>query len=376
MTKGISIRGVSRQFGENTALRHVDLEVREGEFFSLLGPSGCGKTTLLNIIAGFLDPSSGDVYLDETDVTALPPFRRKMGMVFQNYALFPHLSVFDNVAYGLRVKKMPKADIAKKVEEVLALVRLEAYADRMPQQLSGGQQQRVAIARAMAIEPSVLLLDEPLSNLDAKLRKDMQTELRRIQRSIGITTILVTHDQEEALSLSDRIGILGDGELQQVGEPMQVYRQPANRFVAEFIGQVNILEGRKNNARSGDDVFHYDVSTHANETGGLHIAVPNEPALDQEADVQCMLRPERITIGAKPVTPGINHVTGVLKDVSYAGELLRLRFELKGRGELIVHATDPNFPTLPKAGEEMELSWRNEDIIPLVQRGDATWQNQ
>ena len=209
----IKIEHVSRHFGDNVALADVNLAVREGEFFSLLGPSGCGKTTLLNIIAGFLDETSGTVYIDGKDVSNLPPHQRNIGMVFQNYALFPHLSVFDNVAYGLKIRKLPKKEIEKRVHDALSLVQLSAFAERRPHQLSGGQQQRVAIARALAIEPSVLLLDEPLSNLDAKLRKDMQLELRNIQRNVGITTILVTHDQEEALSLSDRIGVLGDGRL-------------------------------------------------------------------------------------------------------------------------------------------------------------------
>nr|WP_192894273.1 ABC transporter ATP-binding protein [Lysinibacillus composti] len=240
--KGIKIDHVSRIFNDNVALADVSLDVKEGEFFSLLGPSGCGKSTLLNIIAGFLEPTDGLVYIGGNNVTDLLPYRRNIGMVFQNYALFPHLTVFENVAYGLKIKKLPRKEIEERVTEALSLVQLSSFAKRRPHQLSGGQQQRVAIARALAIQPSILLLDEPLSNLDAKLRKEMQFELRNIQQRVGITTVLVTHDQEEALSISDRIGILGKGHLQQVGSPLEVYRRPANRFVAEFIGQVNLFE--------------------------------------------------------------------------------------------------------------------------------------
>ncbi|AET61444.1 hypothetical protein HPL003_23630 [Paenibacillus terrae HPL-003] len=365
---GIHIDDVSRRFGDFTALEEVQLQVREGEFFSLLGPSGCGKTTLLNMIAGFLDPSTGRILIGEQDVTGLPPYRRGLGIVFQDYALFPHLTVFDNVAYGLQIRKLPKKEIKRRVDEILALVQLSSMADRRPHRLSGGQRQRVAIARALAIEPSVLLLDEPLSNLDAKLRKDMQTELRTIQRRTGITTILVTHDQEEALSLSDRIGILGHGRLQQVGSPLEIYRQPANRFVADFIGQVNLFHIRSTgDAASGGNVRlqvqHYELANGAPLI--LETSVP-----DSVEAATYMLRPERIRISFIPGSEGQpNRTPGIIQHVSYAGDQVRLKVALPGKGELLVVAPDPVFPTLPVQGDPCELYWAAEDVIPLPTEG-------
>ncbi|MFP7478273.1 ABC transporter ATP-binding protein [Terribacillus saccharophilus] len=350
---GIKLEGISLDYGNHLALKDVELEIKQGEFFSLLGPSGCGKSTLLNIIAGFLGQTTGVVYIGDEDVTNIPPYKRNLGMVFQNYALFPHLSVRDNVAYGLKNKKMSKKDIKKKVDESLALVQLDSYATRMPHQLSGGQQQRVAIARALAIEPSVLLLDEPLSNLDAKLRKEMQFELRRIQKSVGITTVLVTHDQEEALSLSDRIGILGDGVLQQVGEPLEVYRRPANRFVAEFIGQVNIFDAE---LREG---------TVYETTAGFKLEAERHESGTQPERVRFMLRPERIFVEQHAAgAESANRVRAIVKESSYIGNAIRIRTEAGGI-ELAVHAPDPLFPVLPAPGEELMLSWNKEDIIYL-----------
>ncbi|MFP7255062.1 ABC transporter ATP-binding protein [Terribacillus goriensis] len=349
---GIKLEGISLDYGNHLALKEVELEIKQGEFFSLLGPSGCGKSTLLNIIAGFLGQTTGVVYIGDKDVTNIPPYKRNLGMVFQNYALFPHLSVRDNVAYGLKNKKMSKQAIKQKVNESLALVQLESYATRMPHQLSGGQQQRVAIARALAIEPSVLLLDEPLSNLDAKLRKEMQFELRRIQKSVGITTVLVTHDQEEALSLSDRIGILGDGVLQQVGEPLDVYRRPANRFVAEFIGQVNIF-----------DAVLSEGTVYETEAGFKLEAQPHGKDV-QPKRARFMLRPERIFLKQDAAIGSLNTVRTVVKESSYIGNAIRIRTEVGGI-ELAVHAPDPLFPVLPAPGEELALSWNKEDIIYL-----------
>jgi putative spermidine/putrescine transport system ATP-binding protein len=368
----IDIAGVSRLFGETTALAGVDLTIRDGEFFSLLGPSGCGKTTLLNIVAGFLAPTTGTVRIGGRDITALPPYRRDIGMVFQNYALFPHLSVADNVAYGLSVRKCPAAESRRRVEEVLNLVKLNHLADRMPHQLSGGQQQRVAIARALAVEPQVLLLDEPLSNLDAKLRKEMQSELRSLQRRVGITTVLVTHDQEEALSLSDRIGILGAGHLQQIGSPLELYRRPANRFVAEFVGQANLLE-----ATPSADGTAYDVATH-HVVGGTPLRLHTGASAGTRALL--MLRPERIRVehtgapaaagaaeGSGQHTGQPNRAHGILRDASYTGASLRLVVELRGGGDLIVQAPDTAFPDLPAQGLPLALAWDADDIVVLDQ---------
>ncbi|MCQ6561286.1 ABC transporter ATP-binding protein [Paenibacillus mendelii] len=364
----ITIQQVSREFGANTALKQVNLEVREGEFFSLLGPSGCGKTTLLNIIAGFLEPTTGEVLIGGREVTDLPPYRRDIGMVFQNYALFPHLSVFENVAYGLKVRKMPRADIRKRVEESLASVRLESFAARMPHQLSGGQQQRVAIARALAIKPKVLLLDEPLSNLDAKLRKEMQSELRSLQQSVGITTVLVTHDQEEALSLSDRIGILGNGELQQLGSPLDVYRRPANRFVAEFIGQVNLIEAKAVSASgSPAGVLTYQTAQYRLASGQpLSLSAASDPALTGKESVLFMLRPERIQLSPEHASEGTNQTEIQITDVSYAGNFLRIAGTLPGGGELVIQAPDPSFTVLPEPGQTLYARWAPEDLVPLV----------
>ncbi|MGE6631990.1 ABC transporter ATP-binding protein [Bacillus sp. NPDC077027] len=357
---GIKLDHISQHFGEHIAIDDVSLIVKEGEFFSLLGPSGCGKSTLLNIIGGFLEPTAGVVYIGEKNVTSLPPYHRKTGMVFQNYALFPHLTVFDNVAYGLKVKKKKKAEIETRVMESLSLVQLEGYAKRMPHQLSGGQQQRVAIARALAIQPTVLLLDEPLSNLDAKLRKNMQTELRNIQKSVGITTVLVTHDQEEALSLSDRIGILGEGKIQQIGTPLEVYRQPRNRFVAEFIGQVNLFEAEYD---SSTDQWSVPQLKQANGQA-IQLQAQEKRIKEEGQKVLLMLRPERVEILTESNKKQVNHATGMLKDVSYIGHSLRLTvgFDV---GELVVHASDSAFSKLPTIGDTLHVKWKSEDLVFL-----------
>ena len=366
---GIRVDGVVQRFGDHLALAGVDLSIREGEFFSLLGPSGCGKTTLLNIIAGFIDPTEGAVYVGDRDVTALPPYRRDIGMVFQNYALFPHLDVAGNVAYGLKVRKMPAAQIKKRVAEVLDLVQLPGYASRMPHKLSGGQQQRVAIARALAISPQVLLLDEPLSNLDAKLRKDMQSELRSLQQRIGITTVLVTHDQEEALSLSDRIGILGTGRLQQVGTPLELYRKPANRFVAEFIGQANLIKAQPTSVAG---VFEA-VDRFENEGQGLLLGT--DLGVTATQPLRFVLRPERIRVvpapapeprpNGRPVVRSPNRTGGKLRELSYTGGSIRLVVDLHGGGELVAQAEDAQFTELPVVGQPLALTWRIEDLVPL-----------
>ncbi|KKB72210.1 MULTISPECIES: ABC transporter ATP-binding protein [Bacillus] len=366
----IQIQHVSRHFGNNIALEDVQLEVREGEFFSLLGPSGCGKSTLLNIIAGFLKPTSGLISIGGQDVTDLPPYHRNCGMVFQDYALFPHLNVFENVAYGLKVQKVPRRRLKERVMESLSLVRLEQYAKRMPHQLSGGQRQRVAIARALAVQPSVLLLDEPLSNLDAKLRKDMQFELRRIQKRVGITTILVTHDQEEALSLSDRVGILGDGKLQQLGTPLDVYRTPANRFVAEFIGQVNLIEARAEDTGEPTGGYRYGASGFEVREGvPLLFEVGRSVVKKPYSSVLFMLRPERISVSLDKPEARVNVQHVILTDVSYIGNALRLKAAF-AKGELVIEAPDPQFPELPKPGDRVYISWKPEDLVPLEIKGD------
>jgi ABC-type Fe3+/spermidine/putrescine transport system ATPase subunit len=240
----IRFDAVTKRFGEAFALNQVTLSIRRGEFMTLLGPSGCGKTTLLNLAAGFFSPDGGDILIDGQAVNDVPTYKRQIGLMFQNYALFPHMSVTGNVAYGLKVRRVPRHERDRRIAEVLALVKLTGFEDRRPRQLSGGQQQRVALARALVINPSVLLLDEPFSALDKNLRASMQVELREIQRKLKVTTILVTHDQSEALSLSDRLAVMSEGRLRQLGTPEEIYRRPCDRFVASFVGDANILRGR------------------------------------------------------------------------------------------------------------------------------------
>ncbi|HTR86068.1 MAG TPA: ABC transporter ATP-binding protein [Reyranella sp.] len=242
---GIHVKGASRSFGSVRAVDQVDLEIGEGEFFTLLGPSGCGKTTLLRMIAGFCELDAGEIRFGDKRIDKLSAHRRDVGMVFQNYAVFPNLTVAGNVAYGLRARRVPAAEIGSQVEAALGMVQLGGYGERMPHQLSGGQLQRVAIARALVIRPQVLLFDEPLSNLDARLRVSMRAEIRQLQQSLGITAVYVTHDQEEAMSVSDRIGLMNQGRLEQVGVPSEIYRKPATRFAAEFMGTTNLLEARQ-----------------------------------------------------------------------------------------------------------------------------------
>ncbi|MEU6719016.1 ATP-binding cassette domain-containing protein [Nonomuraea sp. NPDC046802] len=278
----VEIEGLAAGYEGARVLDLERLSIRKGEFLSILGPSGCGKTTLLNSIAGFVRPTAGRIVIDGSDVTDRPPYRRGLGMVFQNYALFPHMTVAANVAYGLRVRRLDRAEREERVREALRLVGLEGYAERRPKQLSGGQQQRVALARALAIRPAVLLLDEPLSNLDAKLRREMRMELRAIQRRIGTTMIFVTHDQEEALALSDRVAVMNGGRIEQLGTPDEVYRRPATRFVAQFIGAANVLEGTVT-ASGGLDV------------GGITVGCGPLPVGVGERAVVA-IRPERIRL--------------------------------------------------------------------------------
>jgi ABC-type Fe3+/spermidine/putrescine transport system ATPase subunit len=277
----IHIEHASKRFGTVAAVDDFSLAVEDGEFLVLLGPSGCGKTTTLRMVAGFLDVTSGTIRIGERDVTRLPPHRRNIGFVFQNYALFPHLSVHENVAFGLRRRKVADAECDKRVNEALALVKLEGYGTRLPRELSGGQQQRVAIARALAIKPDVLLLDEPLSNLDARLRHDVRQELRRLQKLSGITTVMVTHDQDEAMSVGDRLVVMNSGRIEQVGTPQALYREPATRFVASFVGRGNFLPGKP-----ADDLGSFVTAS------GLTIAAAN---LQRDHDT-LLVRPENVSM--------------------------------------------------------------------------------
>jgi putative spermidine/putrescine transport system ATP-binding protein len=340
---GVAIRGLGLSFGTTVALDNISLDFPEGHFFGLLGPSGSGKTTLLRCIAGFIFPQTGTIRIAGEPVETVPVEKREIGMVFQNYALFPNMSVAENVGFGLRVRKLRRSEIDRRVREVLALVRLGDLGGRRPHQLSGGQRQRVALARAIVTRPRVLLLDEPLSALDKSLRTDMQIELKRIQREVGITTIFVTHDQEEALTLSDRIGILRDGRLVQEGEPKYVYRAPLNRFAACFLGEANVFVGR----RESDGL---------RLPGGTRIFWPDgKPPL--APDALLAVRPEMLSISAsKPaVKPGINILQGFLDQVVFAGAIATCL--VRAEGQVIkVLSKGEELARLPQTGD-VWLSW-------------------
>jgi len=320
----VVIGGVSKSFGDFEALKNVSLEIKKGEFFSLLGPSGCGKTTLLRIIAGFENPDKGTLTLDGDNVLSLPPNRRQTNTVFQNYALFPHLSVFENVAFSLRIKKAPSDKIKSTVEHYLKLVRLEGHANKKPSQLSGGMKQRVAIARALINEPRVLLLDEPLSALDAKLRQHMLIELDRIHDEIGITFIYVTHDQQEALSVSDRLAVMNQGDILQIGTPYEIYESPATNFVANFIGETNLFDATVEKVEKmlthSDGETEYMTELQIPELGLIKVTTVDEVSEGQK--VSFTIRPEKIVISKeKPATKreDINLIQGTVDEPVYSG---------------------------------------------------------
>jgi len=319
----ITIRGVVKRFGAVTAVDRADLVVRDGELFTLLGPSGCGKTTLLRLLAGFYQPDAGEIRFGDRVVSGLPPYERNIGMVFQNYALWPHMTVAGNIAYGLKLKKLGAGDVAARLAEGLRKVNLTGFESRYPGQLSGGQQQRVALARALVLNPDILLLDEPLSNLDAKIRVQVRAEIRKLQRELGITTIYVTHDQEEALSLSDRVAVMKDGRVLQVGAPKELYERPRTRFVADFVGTNNLVPGRVS-GRAGAELV---VDT---EVGTLR-AVSSGPVGER-----CVLaiRPENVSIDAGAAGAGGNVVRGRVSFVSYLGNTLRYDIET-GPGQIL-----------------------------------------
>ncbi len=330
MNPVISIRNITKAFRKGLiAVDDVSLDVEEGEFITLLGPSGCGKSTMLRIIAGFEEADSGSIFLAGTDVTDFPPYRREVNMVFQDYALFPHMNVAQNVGYGLRVSGVPKDRIARKVEETLALVELADKADNRPSELSGGQRQRVSLARALARDPKVLLLDEPLSALDANLREAMQVELKHLHEKLGITFVMVTHDQTEALAMADRIVVMKDGKVSQCGTPADLYDKPANPYVARFIGTANFIDGKV----MGADDRVVEVQAGAEK---LRIArVDGSPA---SGDVRVCIRPEKLTLVANGVSPpaGENRLSGTVDEILYHGANARVRVAVDGQDPMLV----------------------------------------
>jgi putative spermidine/putrescine transport system ATP-binding protein len=312
----LELTGIKKSFGDVAAVLDFNLAAQKGEFVSFLGPSGCGKTTTLRMIGGFEKPTAGTITVDGEDITWKAPNQRNVGMVFQSYALFPNMSVGDNIGFGLKVRKKPKAEITRRVGELLELINLEGRGDRYPWQLSGGQQQRVALARALAIEPQVLLLDEPLSALDAKIRIVLRKEIRAIQRQLGITTVYVTHDQEEALSLSDRVVVMSDGRIEQIGTPSEIYNFPSTAFVASFVGTLNLVTAGVIDAGSGRlSIDGQEVRTSKVVTG--------TPA---DGKVTLAVRPEGIELGEGPA--GANHLRGVVDDINFLGSIVRIRVRL------------------------------------------------
>jgi spermidine/putrescine transport system ATP-binding protein len=349
---------VSKHFGELVAVREMELDIAGGEFFTMLGPSGCGKTTTLRMVAGFEQPTAGRVLIDGQDVAGLPSYRRPTNTVFQSYALFPHLSVRENVAFGLRRKKVPKAEIKDRVEAELQRVGLAAEINRKPNQLSGGQQQRVALARALVNLPKVLLLDEPLGALDLKLRKGLQVELKRIQREVGITFVYVTHDQEEALTMSDRIAVMSNGVIEQVDTPETVYERPSTTFVAGFIGVSNLMPGQVTQANSGRGTIRLDT--------GLEV----ETAIDGIAPGErchAVVRPEKLEIqhASEPTRDGLPSVEGVVESSVYLGTSTQIVVRLPGDVSMTVlcpNINEAERARLPGGGAAVRLSWAPEHM--------------
>ena len=353
----ITLTSVTKQFGNTVAVDDVSLQVEGGEFFSLLGPSGCGKTTTLRIIGGFVYPTAGEVYINDELMAETPPYRRPVNTVFQNYALFPHKTVEQNIAFGLQMKKASKSEISDAVERSLDLIQLPGYGTRKPDELSGGERQRVALARALINEPTILLLDEPLSALDLKLRKQMQLELKALQRKLGITFVYVTHDQGEALALSDRIAVMSDGKILQVGTPSEIYDSPQNRFVADFIGTSNFLEGT---------LISENEITLTMEHPLKIISTPNSD-ISPNTPVTVAIRPERFDLRTT-LDPNIpNFLHGVIQDESYLGTTLQYTVQTDYPTPLIAHQQNTGARDTHRfqRGDTVYLQWAPEDAIIL-----------
>ena len=333
----VMLRGVTKMFGPVAAVSDLALEIPRGIFLSLLGPSGFGKTTTLRLIAGFEQPSEGDIFIRGERVNLVPPYRRDFSMVFQNFALFPHMTVANNVAFGLRMRGLPREERETRVRETLALVHLAGFEDRYPKQLSGGQQQRVALARAIVVRPAVLLLDEPLGSLDKKLREQMQVELRQLQREIGITTVFVTHDQEEALTLSDRVAIMNGGKIEQVGTPRELYERPATDFVANFLWVSNIFDGRVTGRDGGEALV---------VIGPIHVRAPWEDGLEVGGPIRVAVRPEKIRLGPRQAKEGL---PARVCHVVYLGATTHFYLETLGGQSVVVHVQNVSADTAPWA---------------------------
>ncbi|MDF2962432.1 MAG: transporter [Paenibacillus sp.] len=364
MTKSIDVelKNIQKKFGPNVVVDSFNLQIEQGECVSFLGPSGCGKTTTLNMIAGFLEPDQGDLLIKGRRMNGVPSNKRDLGMVFQTYSLFPHMTVFENVAYGLKLRKTPKADITRKVTAILELVKLPHVADRYPKQLSGGQRQRIAIARALVTEPSLLLLDEPLSNLDAKLREELRDELKRLQQEIGVTTIFVTHDQEEALYLSNRIVVLDHGKVEQIGTPWDIYNRPASEFVHTFIGKSNRMQGAV-------ELVQGDTIQLKTDAGFTVLADRRDSSFVNGEAVSIYVRPEKIGLSAEEsVIAGSNHVKGRVKLTSFLGAYTECEVEV-GPYTVTVRNQTAQQITHFAQGQTVYLDWKPEDVFVFSGKG-------
>jgi spermidine/putrescine transport system ATP-binding protein len=358
----VELKDVTKRFGDFVAVDHVSLQIRDGEFFSMLGPSGCGKTTCLRMIAGFELPSAGDILIRNKPMGEIPPYKRPVNTVFQNYALFPHMTVFENVAFGLEMKKVAKSDMRPRALEALEMVRLPHMADRYPRQLSGGQQQRVALARALVNRPQVLLLDEPLSALDLKLRKAMQLELKDLQHQVGITFIFVTHDQEEAITMSDRIAVMNEGLIQQVGEPLEIYERPVNRFVADFIGETNFIEAEVVEAGPGETIVNLGE--------GLWMPVRSgSEGSNGQKQVTVAIRPEKIALYANPPSNNGASIPAIIEEAVYIGTDTRYTVRVAGRHQVVARVQniggglESNRPF--QRDEKVYLTWKPDSALIL-----------
>ncbi len=355
----VEIKGAFKQFGTNVVLNGIDLEVKQGELLTLLGPSGCGKSTTLNLIAGFLDADRGEVHIKGNNVTKVPPYKRDLGMVFQTYSLFPHMTVYENLSFGLKLRKVSKTEQKKKISKALELVKMSGLENRYPRELSGGQRQRVAISRALVVEPELLLLDEPLSNLDAKLRHELRAEIKRLQKEIGVTTIFVTHDQEEALSMSDRVVVMNAGKIEQISTPTEIYNHPKTEFVFQFIGKSNCFEGnvsavdkRKVSVKIGPDITHVD----ANNIMG------NDSDLKTGDEVKLYIRPEKLQIVSleeKSASP-LDFQHAKISQINYLGTSWEINVLLHGKSiQVLTSAFDSSWQN----GSEVLIGWSPSEVM-------------
>ncbi|MDP9741075.1 UNVERIFIED_ORG: putative spermidine/putrescine transport system ATP-binding protein [Bacillus sp. B2I3] len=355
----VEIKGAFKQFGANVVLNGIDLEVKQGELLTLLGPSGCGKSTTLNLIAGFLDPDRGEVHIKGNNVTKVPPYKRDLGMVFQTYSLFPHMTVYENLSFGLKLRKVGKAEQKKKISKALELVKMSGLENRYPRELSGGQRQRVAISRALVVEPELLLLDEPLSNLDAKLRHELRAEIKRLQKEIGVTTIFVTHDQEEALSMSDRVVVMNAGKIEQISTPTEIYNHPKTEFVFQFIGKSNCFEGnvsaidkRKVAVKIGSDITYVDTNN----------VMGNESDLKTGDEVKLYIRPEKlqiVSLDEKPSSP-LDFHRAKISQMNYLGTSWEINVLLQGKSiQVLTSAFDSSWQN----GSEVLIGWSPSEVM-------------